>query len=55
MKKKIDGLKAVHVYLSRFSPRPLKPLNEESLKALRRRAFIRWCGSIPTMAARRSS
>ena len=33
-KKKIDGLKAVHVYLSKYSPRPLKPLNEESLKAL---------------------
>src|SRR4029079_6287653 len=34
MKKKIDGLKAVHVYLSKYSPRPLKPLNDESLKAL---------------------
>jgi taurine dioxygenase len=34
MKKKIDGLMAVHVYLSKYSPRPLKPLNEESLKAL---------------------
>jgi taurine dioxygenase len=33
-KRKIDGLKAVHVYLSKYSPRPLKPLNEESLKAL---------------------
>ena len=34
MKRKIDGLKAVHVYLSKYSPRPLNPLNEESLKAL---------------------
>ena len=34
MKRKIDGLKAVHVYLSKYSPRALKPLNEESLKAL---------------------
>ena len=34
MKRKVDGLKAVHVYLSKYSPRPLKPLNEESLKAL---------------------
>jgi taurine dioxygenase len=34
MKQKIDGLRAVHVYLSKYSPRPLKPLNEESLKAL---------------------
>src|SRR5947199_262981 len=34
MKKKIDGLKAIHVYLSKYSPRPLKPLNEDSLKSL---------------------
>lgn len=33
-KKKIDPLKAVHVYLSKYSPRELKPLNEDSLKAL---------------------
>src|SRR5207237_3959771 len=34
MKRKIDELKAIHVYLSKYSPRPLKPLNEESIKAL---------------------
>ncbi|MBV9151920.1 MAG: TauD/TfdA family dioxygenase [Alphaproteobacteria bacterium] len=34
MKRRIDGLKAIHVYLSKYSPRPLKPLNEESQKAL---------------------
>jgi taurine dioxygenase len=34
MKHRIDPLKAVHVYLSKYSPRELKPLNEESLKAL---------------------
>ncbi len=34
MRRQIDGLKAVHVYLSKYSPRALKPLNEESLKAL---------------------
>jgi taurine dioxygenase len=34
MKRRIDPLKAVHVYLSKYSPRELKPLNEESLKAL---------------------
>ena len=34
MKRRIDGLKAVHVYLSKYSPRELKPLNEESLRAL---------------------
>jgi taurine dioxygenase len=34
MKHRIDPLKAVHVYLSKYSPRELKPLNAESLKAL---------------------
>jgi taurine dioxygenase len=34
MKKTIDTLKAVHVYLSKYSPRPLKPLTDDSLKAL---------------------
>jgi taurine dioxygenase len=34
MQRRIDGLKAVHVYLSKYSPRPLKPLSEESLQAL---------------------
>jgi taurine dioxygenase len=29
-KERIDGLKAVHVYLSKFSPRELRPLSEES-------------------------
>ena len=29
-KQKIDGLKAVHVYLSKYSPRPLGHLTEES-------------------------
>ena len=33
-KRRIDGLKAVHVYLSKYSPRELRPLSEESLKAL---------------------
>jgi taurine dioxygenase len=34
MKRRINPLKAVHVYLSKYSPRELKPLNEESLQAL---------------------
>ena len=34
MKRRIEHLKAVHVYLSKYSPRPLKPLNEESLQSL---------------------
>jgi taurine dioxygenase len=29
-KARIDGLKAVHVYLSKYSPRELRPLSEES-------------------------
>jgi taurine dioxygenase len=34
MKRRIDPLKAVHVYLSKYSPRALKPLSEESRNAL---------------------
>jgi taurine dioxygenase len=30
MKRRIEGLKAVHVYQSKFSPRPLSPVTEES-------------------------
>jgi taurine dioxygenase len=30
MKARIDGLKAVHVYLSKYSPRELRPLSAES-------------------------
>jgi taurine dioxygenase len=33
-KRKIDGLKAVHVYLSKYSPRSLGALSEESRKSL---------------------
>jgi taurine dioxygenase len=34
MKRRIDGLKAVHVYLSKYSPRELRPLSAESLQKL---------------------
>jgi taurine dioxygenase len=34
MQRRIDGLKAVHVYLSKYSPRALKPLNAASREAL---------------------
>ena len=34
MKQRIDGLKAVHAYQSRFSPRPLRKLDAESLRNL---------------------
>jgi taurine dioxygenase len=33
-KQRIDGMKAVHVYLSKYSPRSLGHLSEESRKAL---------------------
>src|SRR6201988_1775119 len=33
-KQKIDGLKAVHAYLSKYSPRPLGYLSEESRRNL---------------------
>src|SRR6516225_8220318 len=31
-KQKIDGLKALHVYLSKYSPRELRPLSEDSAR-----------------------
>jgi taurine dioxygenase len=34
MKRKIDDLKAVHAYLSKYSPRPLGYLSEDSAKKL---------------------
>ena len=33
-KQRIDGLKAVHVYQSKYSPRELRPLSDASAKAL---------------------
>ena len=32
MKARIDGLKAVHVYLSKYSPRELRPLSEDGAR-----------------------
>jgi taurine dioxygenase len=34
MKQRIEGLKAVHVYLSKYSPRPLGPIDPDSVAAL---------------------
>jgi taurine dioxygenase len=34
MQRRIDGLRAVHVYQSKYSPRELRPLSESSLKVL---------------------
>ncbi len=33
-RQRIDPLKAVHVYLSKYSPRPLGPIDEASIRAL---------------------
>jgi alpha-ketoglutarate-dependent taurine dioxygenase len=33
-KERIDGLRAVHVYLSRYSPRELRPLSDESSRLI---------------------
>jgi taurine dioxygenase len=34
MKRRIEGLQAVHVYQSKFSPRPLSPVSEESRRRM---------------------
>lgn len=34
MKRRIEGLKSVHVYLSKYSPRPLGRISDDSLKAV---------------------
>ena len=34
MKQRLEGLKAVHVYLSKYSPRPLGAIDNESVRAL---------------------
>ncbi len=54
-KERIDRLKAVHVYLSKYSPRELRPLSQDSARqAAPRRGFIRWSAPIPKTAARGS-
>ena len=53
-KERIDALKAVHVYLSKYSPRELRPLSADSARQCRRRGCIRWSAPIPKTAARRS-
>ena len=56
MKRRIDALKAVHVYLSKYSPRAAEAAERGQPQGLcRRRGCIRWCGCIPTTAARRCS
>jgi taurine dioxygenase len=34
IKRRIDGLKSVHVYLSKYSPRPLGAIDDGSVRAL---------------------
>jgi taurine dioxygenase len=52
-KRRIAGLKALHVFESKFSPRKLRPLDEQSAKELP--PPIRWCGCTRRTAARRST
>jgi taurine dioxygenase len=52
-KRRIDGLKAVHVYLSKYSPRSLGHPPRKVAATCRRPASIRWCAPIPRTAARR--
>ena len=52
-KQRIDELKAVHVYQSKYSPRACPALTRRAGPSCRRPAFIRWCAPIPTTAARR--
>ena len=52
-KCKIDGLKAVHVYLSKYSPRALGRITDEVSATCRRLASIRWCVRIPRTAEKR--
>src|ERR1041384_6526303 len=52
-KRRIDGLKAVHVYLSKYSPRPLGQISDESRRNLPPPESIRWFAPILRMAARR--
>ena len=54
-KRKIDGLKAVHVYQSKYSPRSLGKSPRKVAASCRRPASTRWFAPIPRMAARRCS
>ena len=54
-KRKIDGLKAVHVYQSKYSPRSLGKITEESRRQLPPPASTRWFALIPRTVARRCS
>src|SRR5262245_60959322 len=55
-KRKIHGLKAVHVYQSKYSPRSLGKISARKVAAIyRRRVSIRWFARILRMAARRCS
>ena len=54
-KQRIDGMKAVHVYLSKYSPRPSATSRRKVASTCRRPASTRWCARIPRTAARRCS
>jgi hypothetical protein len=54
-KREIDALKAVHVYQSKYSPRSLGTISEESRRNLPSPGIHRWFARILRMAARRCS
>ena len=53
MKQRIEGLKAVHVYLSKYSPRALGPIDEASLRVGAARHPSAGAHASATTAARR--
>ena len=54
-RRRIDGLKAVHVYQSRHSARKLMGLSAEAQARVPRPSSTRWCAPTPRPAARRST
>ena len=55
MRRRIDGLRAIHVYQSRHSERKLMALSEAARRACRMRCCIRWCARIRRAGASRST
>ena len=52
-RERIDGLKAVHVYLSKYSPRELRPLSEDSARQVPPPGIHPLVRTHPKTAARR--
>ena len=54
-RRRIDGLRAIHVYQSRHSERKLMALSETAQHKCRMRCCIRWCARIRRAAGNRST